>query len=125
MTIGGENSKISIYGGYLEDVKKLGYWDVTSKVNGVTGYTKYEEEGDYTWDGKKKTSWIMNEVNICILDKNHLLDEYRNTTTHELGHALGWKGHDAINSDSVMYPIGHSIYTLGSRDKLHLQQMYK
>jgi predicted Zn-dependent protease len=44
-------------------------------------------------------------------------------TTHELGDALGWRGHSLDKAD-VMYKWINNIFILTERDKKHLNQIY-
>ena len=57
-----------------------------------------------------------------VLNQSTLTNFY-NVSTHELGHALGWRGHSSYSSD-VMYTYGNGVTTLQTRDILHLKQIY-
>ena len=90
MTIGGEGSGISFYGGFLHQMALMGYWTLTTTANGATRIWNSSEEGYYTWNGKKKSCKNINLTISCIIDKELSSDGYKETATHELGHALGW-----------------------------------
>ena len=58
-----------------------------------------------------------------IINKGLGIDAQKKTFTHEVGHALGWFGHSAGNTD-VMYAYGSQYLYLTMRDKNHLCQIY-
>ena len=60
---------------------------------------------------------------VCIVDRGTTTDNYTNTATHELGHALGWMGHSTVNTD-IMYAYCNGITVLSSAEKIHLSQIY-
>jgi len=80
--------------------------------------------GYYTYAGQAKPLYHITDATICIQAKSgRTMAEYTNTSTHELGHALGFLGH-AGSSNAVMYAFGHSGYTLTTAEKNHLIQVY-
>lgn len=80
-------------------------------------------EGTWTYGNTSKTGVLISAVEGCIVDKNHSSNEYKETCTHEMGHALGWSGHSG-NSSDIMYAYGSSITTLTTNEKNHLSQVY-
>ncbi len=62
------------------------------------------------------TSLILDETGW---GENH----YKNVAMHEMGHALGWKGH-ASHVNDIMYHLSSSYISLSSRDIAHLVQVY-
>lgn len=115
---------IAFYGGTYSEIVALGTFDdLASDNNGLTYPTSYIE-GTYMYGDTTITSRVQTSARCCVVDKGSTSDRYKKTATHELGHALGYKGHDTTYSTAVMWPQGHSTYTLCSRDRLHLQQVY-
>lgn len=95
---------------------------IDNKLNGVTYYT-YTREGIWQYGSSSKTGCKITNAVGYIIDKGHTIEEYRNTCTHELGHALGWFGHSG-NSSDIMYSLGTSVTSLTARDVNHLSQIY-
>jgi len=55
------------------------------------------------------------------------INRTKKTTTHELGHALGYSYHPArvtANNQDVMWYANHASYTLKANEKRHLRQIY-
>ena len=50
-------------------------------------------------------------------------NQYKNTASHEIGHAIGWNGHGS-SSNMIMYSSNSSVITLSTNDVLHIAQMY-
>ena len=46
------------------------------------------------------------------------------TTTHELGHCLGWEGHHTSNI-GIMYGDSSQAAPFSQADSVHLQQIYE
>ncbi|WP_139902880.1 matrixin family metalloprotease [Clostridium thermarum] len=63
-------------------------------------------------------------VNVAIVEQSRTLNGYKKTATHELGHALGWRGHSSSTTD-IMYESASTITELTTRDKEHLMQIYR
>ncbi len=116
------SSPIVFYGGTIEQINNMTNLRVDEKINGVT-YTTYSIEGIWQYGNMSKSGRKITKAVGCVIDKGHTIDEYRNTCTHELGHALGWAGH-SYNSSDIMYSMGTSVTSLTARDVNHLSQVY-
>ena len=83
----------------------------------------YNVVGYYTYNNVIKLEAVINNARIGIVSGSRPINEYKKTTTHEMGHALGYCGHSAGTTD-VMYYAGHASYNLKPNDYAHLQQVY-
>lgn len=119
------SSHIRVRSGTYNSIKKIEVGIQT----GDTGLTKrspatefsesyWYYQGKYPKSGKK----IGGPVYVYLVTGNRTAAAYKNTTTHELGHALGYFGHSS-NSKTVMYGAATEITTLTSNDKVHLNQI--
>lgn len=115
---------IRYYGGTVAELTALG-WTVSSYTAGTTELTSISMEGYWylLTDGSSKAGYLYSLIRGYIVDKNKPLAGATNVTLHELGHALGWRGHSAVSSD-IMYSLSSSISLLTNRDKDHLSQVY-
>ena len=116
------SAPIRYFGGTLSEVNEMGILTVPSSYNGLTAVYAYDE-GTWTYGGSTKTGKRVVQAIGAIIDWGHTANQYRNTCSHELGHALGWYGHSSSSYD-VMYPNGTSITSLSNSDKNHLSQVY-
>lgn len=116
------SAPIKFYGGTKNEVSAYGDFTIDSSTNGVTLRTQ-SVEGTWKYGNTSKTGYLISSAVGCIIDKNHTTDEYENTCTHELGHALGWAGHSS-NSSDIMYSYGSSVTSLTTRDIEHLSPVY-
>jgi predicted Zn-dependent protease len=119
------DANINIYGGTYNTLKAM----EPSLSSSNTGLTVYDGtltyEGDWQYGTSLKKSYkIGSPVNVYIVQiDGKTSNGYKKTTTHEFGHALGWRGHSS-NSNDVMYGTASEVTTLTSRDKNHLVQIY-
>ena len=113
---------IQFQGGTVAEINAYGTFTATASNNGLTQIT-YSIEGTWSYGSATKSGWLISNAIGYIVDKNHTTDEYKNTCTHELGHALGWYGH-TTNPVDIMYSYGSSVTTLSYRDTYHLAQVY-
>ena len=101
---------------------------------GVVGYTYNNKHkiGTYTfYDAsldelvQKHLYEITRSQIVVVYSGMHNDDFFKSIVTHEMGHALGWFGHNVTNSLSIMmsYP-DDSPLTLAPQDINHLQQVY-
>ena len=60
---------------------------------------------------------------VIILPFPKTENQYKNTASHEIGHAIGWNGHGS-SSNMIMYSSNSSVITLSTNDVLHIAQMY-
>lgn len=116
------DADINYYGGTLNELDDLYIFWLGSFDLGQTTWDN-TLEGTYTWNSKEKSSYIQTSASSCLISKGLTSSEYKKTATHELGHAMGYYGHDTY-STSVMTQGKSSQYTLNSRDKNHLSQVY-
>jgi len=117
---GGET--IPIYGGLAADLEVY--------CPGITGYSGMSYysctfAGYLIYNGSKKSCYTMNSAKCGVVYyPGKSSNGYIKTTSHELGHCLGWMGHSA-NSSDIMYAYSSEIAVLTSRDINHLVQVYE
>ena len=81
--------------------------------------------GNFTvWysDSNKVARWYSVPHNVFVHNLS-TSSQYYKVATHEIGHAIGWRGHTATYID-VMYHTENSYYSLTNRDIEHLNQIY-
>ena len=105
----------------LNNVDWLSYSDLDGRTGITFWYDSFEVYLDY--NSTQKYLYQLSSSYIFIVDQGSTVNQQKNTFIHELGHALGWYGHSALNSD-IMYSQITSITTLTNRDKNHLVQVY-
>ena len=118
-------SSIRIYGGTYDTLKVM---EPTLKTSN-SGLAMYSGgttlEGEWKYGTTLKSGYkIKSPVNVYIVQKSGKTPNgYKKTTTHELGHTLGWRGHSTDSKD-IMYGTASEVTSLTSRDKNHLIQIY-
>ena len=117
------SADIRFWGGTTEEINALGIFVVGSGVTGNTTITEVNDSEDWIYGGTTIDAVIHKRVTGYIIDNDRSADSYIKTCIHELGHALGWRGHSSVTSD-IMYSIESEVTTLTNRDKLHLSQAY-
>lgn len=117
------SANIKIYGGEYDTLKAIEPRLGDSSSHGGT-FVSNTYEGDWVYSSTTKTGNKVTGASAYIWEKLFKgNDAYKNTVTHEFGHAIGWAGHSSSSSD-VMYTSNTSIITLTTRDKNHLKQVY-
>jgi len=91
----------------------------------MTVWRSVSREGYWDQRGTRRTGNKISRADIYIVyESGRSTAQYRNLSTHELGHALGWYGHTTRGSSNVMYDTMTSITNLTTYDKRHLGQVY-
>lgn len=109
------------YGGTKSELNLTGYFNYTSIDVGMTYYdgSSLVDTVYYNTTGMNVYSYSLVYASTSNEATYHL-----NVTLHELGHALGWRGHCQTYYNSVMYYQTNNISTLTVYDKRHLKQVY-
>ena len=139
-------STVKFFGGTADEIKNLGFWsdDITyyAGLDGLCTPLWYKDTANsYSYNGETVTGMTMSSATGFILDLvdngSYTIDgnkvtssnsyiAYANVCTHELGHGLGWYGHN-FHTGHVMYSNNEGIQklsTLSSEDILHIKQLY-
>jgi len=118
------SAKISFYGGNTTQLTNTGrFGTVTGDVVGLACFPNMVVEGVWKKSTTEYKSAIIPEMWGYVLDAGYTSAQVKCACTHELGHAMGWRGHAAANTN-VMHPYMTSIYTLTTIDKRNIQQLY-
>lgn len=116
------DAPLRIYGGSLATLQGLD--PAFPSASAGRTVTAAIQEGTWTYQGTTKTGYEIVEADVYIRSvSGKTTSGYKNTTTHELGHSLGWLG-ESTNTSDVMYYTESSVTTLTTRDKSHLTQVY-
>ncbi|MBQ9415726.1 MAG: RICIN domain-containing protein [Clostridia bacterium] len=91
---------------------------LTVSVFSNDGYARYNNEPRFINQQISATVYIIHNSS-----SPRPLAAIKETVTHELGHALGYKGHSP-NSTDVMYAGAHEYYVLKTSEINHLTQIY-
>ena len=119
----GTTGNIVVFGGTRAQIYAYNGQTIESDEVGLTvGKMKMYAYLDYNGITKKLNK-LSGTQKAYIVDDNRTLNQYKHTATHELGHALGWKGHSP-NSADVMYAYSNGIISLTNRDKKQILQFY-
>lgn len=116
--------EITFYGGTQDELNAEGTFTVDSSYDGLTrSYTKVEGTWNYgttTIEGRTLTS----AYGYVLMTDSYSQAHYNNVALHELGHALGWRGHSSETTDVMYKSSSSSRVNLTTRDKNHLAQVY-
>lgn len=117
------NANLRIYGGTWANLS-FDAPGLKPEYYGLALRTKNSSEGYWYYIGNRYRSFSITEADIFIVYRsNGTSNQYKNTTTHELGHGLGWYSH-ATSSGNVMSSAPSSRTQLTLTDKRHLTQIY-
>ncbi len=122
ITTAPENSaNIKCYGVLPNDPRISDYYEFQDCAITLASYIDTNET--VNWGSSIKTITRMYSATIYIISKSYSVSEQKNVFTHELGHALGYRGH-SLNSNHVMYPYQSTDYILKQDEINHLKQIY-
>ena len=125
---------IFYYGGTMDDINDLILFEEIFDGSGILGYTGCDVPGcqmfecEYQYLNGNTTYYFECYEQIAalgyVLSDNRTYSQYLKTCTHEMGHAMGWRGH-ATNNGWIMYQGSTSVTTLSQDEIDHLLQIYE
>lgn len=129
------NAEIFYYGGTIDDINDLNLFAELYPGSNVLGYTNWYNSGfqhwecEYLYQSSNVTYHIdcYEQLQILgyVISSDRTYNQYLKTCTHELGHAMGWRGHAApSNTNWVMWQGVSSVTSLSTSEKAHLTQIY-
>lgn len=118
------NHTIHFYGGTEAQLEAAGAFSDCSGVNGKTTSTA-TVEGTYTYNDEIKTGKVTTYSKVALVERSRTDMAYCKTSTHELGHAIGYSGH-SLTSGDIMYTssVYNTTNALTERDVDHIYQIY-
>ena len=117
------NANILVFAGTETLIEALSGIDIgpyeTGLTVGASTHMYYATYGSYSKSVRKQLA----QQKILIPHRNRTENEYKKTTMHELGHALGWMGHSSNEAD-IMWSGASSLTSLSNRDIKQIIQLY-
>ena len=125
VTTNDTSAPIKFYGGTKAQIDALNLFaPVSTTTLGMTAYTDIRRKGVYTYGSSVKTWYTHHEINGYLVSRTDLsYNNFIKTATHEVGHAMGWRGHSSP-ANWVMTQGKIETITLSTEEKNHLHQIY-
>jgi hypothetical protein len=123
------STPIVFWGGTQEQINRLGIFEeVHNDSHGAvspaaSAGSQTSREGIWIFDGDEIQGFVYTRIRGYIVDRGRSYDIVWNACAHELGHALGWRGH-ALMPNDVMFGSPTGRYTLSGVEILHLRRVY-
>jgi len=121
------SAPIKFYGGTKAQLDALSiFTPVPTTTLGLTSYTSTTLGGTHTYSGSSKTWYTYTQINGYVVSRTDMnFDNYVKTSSHELGHAMGWRGHPSSTQPTWVMQQGILENTsLSTAEKNHLSQIY-
>ena len=121
---------IGVYWGTKDELNALGIFTICDNTAGMTIPAVGTQIGYYTYtvDNTTKNVYAYSstqQASICVVNKSTNFSRNQHCAMHEMGHALGWKGH-APNVSDIMYSTYNSSSgtVLSNTDKQQIMLSY-
>lgn len=120
------NAPIKFYGGTKAQLDALNIFNPIATSNlGRTVYTNITYRGTHTYNFSPRYWYSYNRIDGFVVSRTDMsYNNYLKTASHEVGHAMGWRGHPTNRPTWIMQQGKLENTTFKQGERNHLLQIY-